>query len=173
MDNVEDAKKGPAGGSDFSKAMGLLSGSALGQKDPLMRKHAIYMLGLSGNEEYIPTLISAMRDPEKAVRGQAVQSLARIGKPAGRYVLPLLHDKDWRVRYRAAEALGLIGDPGAVNPLILTLPDERDHVRYMAAKSLGLIRDPSAREPLEKCLADDNPFVRSMAASALGGLLPG
>lgn len=169
MDYNRDKNPGGIGPSEgaLSKAMLLLSDRAREDDDPLMRKHAVYLLGLTGNEEYIPLLVSAIRDPEKAVRGQAVQALAQAGKPSFEYVLPLLQDPDWRVRYRAAEVLGLIGDSRGVEPLIGALSDPRDHVRYMAAKSLGIIGDPSARKPLEECLSDENSFVRSMAGSAL------
>ena len=70
------------------------------------------------------------------------------------------------VRYRAAEALGLMKEKRAVGALILRLTDEKDHIRYMAAKSLGNLKDPAALESLKRCRDDENPYVRRMAEAA-------
>jgi HEAT repeat protein len=54
------------------------------------------------------------------------------------------------VRERAAEALGRIGDPRAVDPLIESLKDEDLFVRYFSAKALGETGDPKAIRPLKR-----------------------
>jgi HEAT repeat protein len=140
---------------------------AMTAEDPLTRKHAIYMLGMTNNPDYMEIFIRALRDPEKAVRAQATLALVAIGRPALDPLIHLLDDPDWKVRYRAAEALGLLKEQGAIGPLIRRLSDEKDHVRYMAAKSLGMLKDPAAIEPLQRCLADENPYVRRMAETAV------
>lgn len=140
---------------------------ALTADDPLTRKHAIYMLGMTSNPDYLEIFIRALRDPEKAVRAQATLALVTIGRPASASLIHLLDDPDWKVRYRAAEALGLLKEQRAAGALIGKLSDEKDHVRYMAAKSLGMLKDPAAIEPLQRCMADENPYVRRMAGEAL------
>ena len=140
---------------------------ALTADDPLTRKHAIYMLGMTGNPDCMEIFTRALRDPEKAVRAQATMALVAIGRPALDPLILLLDDQDWKVRYRAAEALGLLKEQGAVGPLTKRLSDEKDHVRYMAAKSLGMLKDPTAIEPLQRCMADENPYVRRMAGESL------
>lgn len=152
--------------ASLEKTLELLSFRALHDNDPLTRKHSVFMLGLAGDPRSIDTCIHAMRDPEKAVRAQASLSLAEIGGPAGEQILPLLSDPDWKVRYRAAEALGIMKEKRAVSPLVALLSDEKDHVRYMAVKSLCSIGNVAARDPIMACQQDENPFVRKMAEKA-------
>lgn len=151
----------------YSQAVYLLKSKALTNEDPLARKHALYLLGMTGDFQFADIFINSLHDPEKAVRSQAAQALVQIGSPVISHVVMLLNDKDWRVRYRAAEILGMIKGKEAVIPLIMALSDEKDHVRYMAAKSLCLIRDPQASEPLRTCLCDENHYVRRMAERAI------
>jgi HEAT repeat protein len=68
--------------------------------------------------EFIAVFTSALRDPEKAVRNQVTQALAAIGKPELSALIALLEDQDWKVRYRAVEALGIMKDKYAMDPLI-------------------------------------------------------
>jgi len=76
--------------------------------------------------------------------------------------------KDPEVRKNAAEALGKIKDPRAVEPLIEALKDKDFRVRWNAAEALGEIGDPKAVKPLIAALKDENSGVRSSAAFALG-----
>jgi HEAT repeat protein len=144
-----------------------LASRALTTDDPLTRKHAIYLLAMTGNPGCAELFVRALRDPEKAVRAQATRALASIGEPAVGRLIELLNDPDWKVRYRVAEALGLMKEKRSVSPLIELLRDEKDHVRYMAAKSLGALGSPEARGALEARLSDENPYVQRMAESAL------
>jgi HEAT repeat protein len=116
----------------------------------------------------IQTLISRLSDRDKAVRAEAMHGLVAVGRPAVPACIALLSDGDWKVRYRAAEALGLLGDGAAFDPLVAALDDEKDHVRYMAAKGLGLLGDPRAVERLGQMRDDENEFVRRSAARSLG-----
>jgi HEAT repeat protein len=74
------------------------------------------------------------------------------------------------VRRAAAEALGQIGDPRAVEALTSALDDESAAARQAAAEALGQIGDPDAVEPLIGALNDQNAKVRVAAAAALDGL---
>lgn len=117
------------------------------------------------------TLESALMDlhsPKKEVRARACATLITIGTDAVPALLGLLHDKDWVIRYRAAEALGGIGDTAAVEPLIECTTDEKDHVRYMAAKSLSRMQDPRIIPVLVRMLSDDHSYTRRIAAEGLG-----
>ena len=151
----------------FIQALAEISVKAMTDEDPIIRKHALYLLGSTADPLHADLYLQALRDPEKAVRNQAALALAGIGTPAVASLLPLLPDPDWKVRYRAAEILGMIGEPIATALLIERLSDPKDHVRYMAAKSLGMIGDSAARGPLKICLDDENPFVRKIAAASL------
>ncbi|MCK9306013.1 MAG: HEAT repeat domain-containing protein [Methanoculleus sp.] len=120
------------------------------------------------NEQDLQTLLSQLSDPDKAVRAEAACGLAAIGKPAVSACIALLQNSDWKVRYRAAEVLGQIGDGEAYAALTAALDDGKDHVRYMAAKGLGLLGDPRAVTHLGVMQRDENEFVRRSAASSLG-----
>jgi hypothetical protein len=72
----------------------------------------------------------------------------------------------------ADDALGEIGDPRAVEPLIAALKDSGSavglHAASNAASALGKIGDPRAVEPLIAALKDSNDRVPCYAADALG-----
>ncbi|HEY7834323.1 MAG TPA: HEAT repeat domain-containing protein, partial [Ktedonobacterales bacterium] len=75
----------------------------------------------------------------------------------------------WKIRVKAVEALGQLGDVRAVEPLIAAL---HDHVRWdqaSVAKALGELGDRRAVEPLIAAL-QKHATVRSAAAKALGQL---
>lgn len=80
----------------------------------------------------------------------------------------LLGDAEARVRRRAALAIGRVGLPDGVDPLVAMLADQDEEVRQMAAFALGLIGDRSAIEPLIQALSDPSPIVQGRAAEALG-----
>lgn len=56
------------------------------------------------------------------------------------FLLERLKSDDWSVREDAAELLGEVGEPNAVEPLIEALQDEDWHVREAAALSLAILR---------------------------------
>jgi HEAT repeat protein len=73
------------------------------------------------------------------------------------------------VRSRAAIALGRIGDPKAIPPLLNSLKDREDEVRIAACLSLGLFKDPGTFDEITNVLLDDPKIeVRQAAANALG-----
>ena len=81
----------------------------------------------------------------------------------------LVGDQDARIRRRAALAIGRVGLPEGVAPLVGALGDPEMEVRQMAAFSLGRLGDRAAAAPLVRVLTDDqSPVVRGRAAEALG-----
>ncbi len=71
-------------------------------------------------------------------------------------------------RWQAAEDLGKLGHPKAVDHLIKALEDPEEYVRANAAMALGLIGELKALKPLLEALKDENGQVRGRAAEALG-----
>jgi len=69
-------------------------------------------------------------------------------------LIQLLEDKDqeWTVRYRAAQALGEIGEGAkdVVPALIQALQDQDDRVRALAAETLERIGTPEALKAVEE-----------------------
>jgi HEAT repeat protein len=145
-----------------------LKRSIMKSPDPHIRRYALFMLGSERDPENIGILVAALGDPDKGVRAQAAVSLGEMGVPAEETLVRLIANQDWKIRYRAAEALGMIPGKRGVPALVNALGDEKDHVRYMAAKSLGIRGDGRAVAPLTACLNDENEYVRNAAARALG-----
>jgi len=92
----------------------------------------------------------------------AATALVKIGKPSVSLLVAALHHRFPAVRRTAAEALGRIGDPRAVEPLIIALEDAQ--VVDYAAKALAKIPDPRALQPLIAALRKKR---RCSAAEAL------
>ena len=83
-------------------------------------------------------------------------------------LLRLLADPEARIRRRSALAVGRVGLPAGVPPLVELLRDGDPEVRQMAAFALGLVGDRTARDPLIATLGDPAPLVQGSAAEALG-----
>ena len=82
----------------------------------------------------------------------------------------LRYKKDPPAQGAAARALGQIGDPRAVDPLIEALENEYIAVRLGAAQALGEIGDARAVDPLIQALEVEDEYcgVQYEAAQALG-----
>lgn len=113
--------------------------------------------------------ISCLLDSsDKIVRSRAMELFCCIGDGAVPHLGVLMTDDNWIVRYRAAEALGIIGGNAACVLLLPALQDEKDHVRYMAAKGLGMSVFTKGADAVALLLEDENEFVRASAARSLG-----
>ncbi len=91
-----------------------------------------------------------------------------VAAPPALDLVTLLGDPEARVRRRAALAIGRVGLPAGVAPLVARLQDPDADVRAMVAFALGLIGDAAAIDPLVAALGDPNPLVKGRAAHALG-----
>jgi HEAT repeat protein len=83
-----------------------------------------------------------------------------------------LHDADPSVSYQAAQALGLLGDIRAVEPLIAVLRGENFSLKCAAAESLGKLKDPRAFEPLSVLLWKGEGELQIKAQEALTEMGP-
>jgi HEAT repeat protein len=119
-------------------------------------------------EEVLSALSGVLRSPDKSVRNRTMELFTYIGQDAVPTLGALLADDEWVIRYRAAEALGIIGGDVACGLLVPALHDEKDHVRYMAAKGLGQTVYAGAADGVAALLNDENEFVRASSARALG-----
>ncbi|KAF5091844.1 HEAT repeat [anaerobic digester metagenome] len=115
----------------------------------------------------IESLLSLLHSPDKQIRADAVSGLIALGNEAVPYLLPLLEDEDWVIRYRALEALSGIRDTESIDSVIRTTADPKDHVRYMATKALGAMLDPRVVPVLIRMLSDDHSYTRKIAAGGL------
>jgi HEAT repeat protein len=83
------------------------------------------------------------------------------------HFIELLTDDNEGTRWKAAESLGRIGDPAAVEPLIDTLWDDDSRVRLKAAWALGQIGDQQALRPLQRLYRMENEGAREIITEAL------
>ena len=121
----------------------------LKDEDPRIRQTAAEILGRLKDPRAIGPLILALVDEASEVREAASEALKNFlfweKSDAANRVVPelivVLQDqrKDPEVRKNAAEALGKIKDPRAVEPLIATLKDKDSEVRWHAAEALEKI----------------------------------
>jgi HEAT repeat protein len=72
--------------------------------------------------------------------------------------------------WKAAKALGKLGDPESAEPLVAALKDPYVDVQWLAAKSLGMIGDRCAVEPLIAALSSTDKWLHTGAAWGLGKL---
>lgn len=105
-------------------------------------------------------------DPEPADTGPSQeQRLAHF--------IALLSDDDEVSRWKAAEALGRIGDPAAVDELISTLWDDDPNVRMKAAWALGQIGDRRAYAPLQRLYRMETERIKEIIDEALENIRRG
>lgn len=104
-------------------------------------------------KDEIDIQIDLLKDPDWAVRREAVVTLGEMGDE--RCVKPLvdaLRDSDWQVREAAVEAIGQVGSP-AVEYLVKMLRDW--DIRKYAIRCLGKIKDERVLDPLMQQLHSD------------------
>src|SRR3989442_1240112 len=123
--------------------------------DPDLRVIASRSLKHIGElRERIDGILNGLRDLEDTValeeaRVGVVMNLMALGRPAVSDLREALEDGHWMVREVAAQALGLIGDLRAVEPLLRKAKADRDMgVRESCIKALGEFGDARAVEVL-------------------------
>lgn len=116
-------------------------------------------------------LIYAMREANGGDKYALINKLGQLGDPrATNEFLKLLQfgESEDRTREVAACALGCLGDPQAVKPLIAAVVGKKDWgLRAAAAFALAMIGDASATEALQQATQDVAPSVREAAEHAL------
>lgn len=167
----------------------------------LERLHGVWGLGMLARktDAALEGFERLLRDPEPEVRAQAARTLGEATRERrwSADLHPLLEDPQARVRHLAAVALGKLGDPVSVGPLVALLrrtePAERElfHGAVMglvgcaeAGELARLAADPSRRVrlgavvalrrkgsgELARFLADPDPLVVVEAARAIHDL---
>jgi hypothetical protein len=123
---------------------------------PAPSKRAIAQAASTALRERIASLVAALGDPTHPLHHQAVDDLMAIGAPA----VPALNDalspnRPWLTAYRAAEALGQIGDGRAAGPLLDALRHPNSNVRWSAVRALAVVGDARALLELRRVARDD------------------
>ena len=124
--------------------------------------------------ERIASLIVALGDPSNPLHQHAVDDLVAIGEAA----VPALNEalnpnRPWLTSYRAAEALGQIGDGRAAGPLLEALRHPNSNVRWSAVRALSVVGDARALLDLRRVARDDRgktSWGESVAGAAQSAL---
>jgi HEAT repeat protein len=116
-------------------------------------------------------IMSELRDVNKETRRTAVMKLGMMGgETAVRTLIHIVGDwnEDLIVRGRAAQMLGIMGDPRAVDPLIRALNAPGYQAQLHAAEALGKLGNARAVPPLLTVANDPSrDRVRTAARTAL------
>jgi HEAT repeat protein len=117
----------------------------------------------------ISELVTKLGHKYEDVQLAAVEALVMLGRPSLEPLVATLTSQFSKPdpRPMAAAALGQIGDPAAVSPLMAALRNNSSEVRQGAATALGLIRDSKATEALIHLLADKESGVRKATLDSL------
>ena len=169
----------------------------LASQDARVRIAALQKLGQLRRPSTIPAVANMLSDPERAVRATAVSTLGSIGTAAAvePLIKTLLEERYWDLRYEAVEALRQIGDPTAVNELLVVLEGGNadislqqmtawalkefgwEHLAPAQRAMVSIFRDewdevatfgPAAVEPVVIALRTGTQRVRRVAAETLG-----
>jgi HEAT repeat protein len=138
------------------------------------RCKAAEILGEMGPEARMaaPMLMTALNDPDPAVRKAIIVTLDKLGVPAEHMVPRLIALLPTSNRIDAIKSLGRYGGAAreAVPALVGLLKDPAADVRWNAAQALGLI-GPEARQAVPDLIAalhDEDADVREHGAESLG-----
>jgi hypothetical protein len=116
----------------------------------------------------IKGLMRLLSHLDSDIQWQVSRALAALGKDATGHLIEELDNHDPKVRLGIIEALGDIGDPAAVRPLIHLLGEETGiEIRWAIALALGNAGDAAAIPPLVQTLQDPDKYVRFGAAMSL------
>lgn len=116
-----------------------------------------------------PELLKALKHSVPKIRLWATWGLGQIGSPRSmRGLILALSHEDAQVRWRAAAALGKIGNRLALTKLREILASDSDHyVRGRAATALGFLGGASSIVGLKNALDDPEFYVYTNAVYAL------
>lgn len=133
----------------------------LTSSDPVVRftaVGAVAQLGIGKSKLVGAELMQLLTDTEEIVRSEAIDSLGILEySPAVESIkVALEKDSSALVRASAAETLGDIGDPSALNNLEHALHDPDESVRAYSANSFGLLAKPSNITTLENLLISES-----------------
>jgi HEAT repeat protein len=138
------------------------------EKDWVVQKQMIALLGASGEEKSIPVLISILKDKSRNLDYFAARALGKIGIPATGALIELLSDKDSRIVEKSLLALSMYQDEKSL-PAILPLTEHKNlSVGAAATRALGKYKNAESVDKLIALLDSDKPEIIMAACASLG-----
>ncbi len=148
--------------------------SVLGEIAGEERKETVSALAKVGGDDASMLLLGMLDDPEAEVRVGACRALGvlKVQKAVKPLLQILEEDSNIDVQVETLQALGQIGDPGAVplvakktaRGVIIRRPQE---IRIAAFRGLAGIGTPHAKDVLRKAINDRDPRVRTAVKTLL------
>jgi HEAT repeat protein len=123
---------------------------AFDDPDPWVRKTAAGHLAARRTTEAAELIAARIPHEEPWLQFEMAKSMAHIGSNAVPPLLTLLQNTNDKVRSTAAEALGWIGDPRAVDALIPLLDDGEGRVGGMAQGALSQLGGTKAERAINR-----------------------
>ncbi len=119
------------------------------QSDDLdLKASALYAMGRTGDESWLPSLVQELDNREAMVRYEAATACGDLGEEdVVPYLLDLLEDEDYQVQLAALDALGKIGGPLAKRGLLRCLEDADatlEEAARAALENVEFLEDPMA-----------------------------
>ncbi len=106
------------------------------------RPYAVEALGLSGQLQLVPFLLTLVNEPDANVRVAVMRALGSLAYPgAAPYLESALADPSWEVRAEAIEAVKRTELVSLVPKLVQRLDDEVWWVRFRAGEALSSMGD--------------------------------
>jgi HEAT repeat protein len=146
----------------------------LANEDPRVRKETVVALAKVGGDDASMLLLGMMDDSDHEVRAKACWAVGVLR--VERALKPLLRllekDPNEEVQAQSLQALGQIGDPGAVpaiekKAVVRMFSRPSKGVRMAAYRALASIGTPHARSLLLKATKDPDMDVRKLALTLL------
>ncbi len=119
-------------------------------------------------------LRQSVLDPSASTRAIGAELLGRLHvlEAIGDLIDVLEGDPTPHVRIRAARALGRLGSPRAIKPLLACLESGSPALRAESASALGRLGSPAAIPELRVMLLGPSPRNSELAAQALAAIVP-
>lgn len=109
-------------------------------------------------------------NPGESEKVDHLQDVDKNGTSTGErleYFIRMLTGDDEITRWKAAEALGRLGDSGAIEPLVDTLWDDDSRVRLKAVWALGQVGDLRAVAPLKRLYRMEREDMKESISEAI------
>jgi HEAT repeat protein len=142
----------------------------LGDEDWRVRKESALVAAsrVEWGEQLFGMLVTAITQGENVgLRNAAVEALGRIGAPAVEPLLGALPHIPEAAKKFVFEALGDLGELGAVPVLVHAVEHDEPNTAAAALDALSRIGGPDAERALRKRLAHPDPFQRLTALEGL------
>ena len=152
-------------GNGASKALAAFLNQS---NSPEARRNAVWALTQIDSTEARAAVRPALKDKDNTVRHVATHSIsAWRDEKALHELLPLLQDEDPQVQRSTAEALGRIGSPEAVGPLLNAAARLGNNSRILEHSLIFALIEIADREAPARGLSSENSRVHRAALIAL------